>query len=187
MSYKKLIWMVCLAVILTGAWDARADSGQDLTPAESQPSATATNDFEADAEPVGVPSVSEEILPSLSRIGFSLLIIIAIIYGTVFLLKRLSGQRMGGGARGKTVTVIEQTYIAPKKSVCLLKMADRAVLVGITDTNINLLTECHWDDLPELQKQQIQRSEQGFTQVLTEAAGKLFRSKSAGGGSNETL
>lgn len=185
MSYRKLIWMVCLAVILTGAWDARADNGPSQTPAETQPPAT-TSQTASDSTAT-VPSVSQEILPTLSRIGISLLVIIVVIYGSVFLLKKLSGQRLGGGARGKTVKIIEQTYIAPKKSVCLLKMADRAILIGITDTNINLLTECNWDELPEMQKQQLQRSEQGFTQALTDAAGKLFRSRSGRGGSNETV
>lgn len=184
MSYKKLIWMVCLAVILTGAWDARAETGQNRTPAETQ---TPVVSPEADTTAAAVPSVTGDILPMLSRIGVSLLIIIVIIYGTVFLLKKLSGHRIGGGVRIKSVTVIEQTYIAPKKSVCLLKIADRAVLVGITDTNISMLTECNWDELPIEQKSQMQRPEQGFTQVLSDAAGKLFRNKGSRGGQNESL
>ncbi len=182
MFIKKLIWMVCLTVILSGAWDARAETGQNQTPAEPPPATASQNTTETDAT---VPSVTEEILPTLSRIGVSLLVIVVIIYATVFLLKKLSGNKIGGAGKNKTVTVIEQTYIAPKKSVCLLKIADRAVLVGITDTNINMLTECEWEDLPENQREQAEKSNQGFTQALTDAAGKLFKGSTQKEGSDE--
>ncbi|MEE9442135.1 MAG: flagellar biosynthetic protein FliO [candidate division Zixibacteria bacterium] len=133
-----------------------------------------------------VPSITSEVLPSLSRIGIALAVIVAIIYLTVFLLRKLSGNGLGRAARGKTVQVVEHTYLAPKKSVCLLKMADRAILVGITEANINLLTECEWDELPEENRQMITKSSKGFQNALTEAAGKLFKNRAVKGGGNET-
>jgi flagellar biosynthetic protein FliO len=121
-----------------------------------------------------IPSLTESVLPSLTRIALTLCVVVAIIYLTVFLLKKLSGNRAGGTGRGKTVQVIEQTYLAPKKSVCLLKLADRAVLVGITDTSINLLTEFDWETLPSDIVERAGRSQAGFQGILNEAAGRLF-------------
>jgi flagellar biosynthetic protein FliO len=103
-----------------------------------------------------------------------------IIYAAVFLLRRLSGSRLSGG-RGKTIQVIEQTYLAPKKSVCLLKLADRAVLIGITDTSINMLTELEWDSLPPEVVKKLTQPPTGFPGFLNEAAGKLFRGRSTKG------
>ncbi|MCK5126313.1 MAG: flagellar biosynthetic protein FliO [candidate division Zixibacteria bacterium] len=183
MKFKLVTWMICLAFVLLGAWEASADTDT------GQSQAVESGIFE-ELDSVGVaaplvPSVTEDILPSLSRIGMALIIIICVIYGTVFMLKKLSGKRLGGGGRFKTVTVIEQTYIAPKKSVCLLKMADRAVLVGVTDNTISMLTECNWDDLPEENRIQSRKSEVGFSQLLSSATGKLFGAKSTQGGSHE--
>jgi flagellar protein FliO/FliZ len=129
-------------------------------------------------------SLTGTILPSFTRIGISLAIIIGVIYASVFLLKRLSGQKIG--RRGKrTIEVVEQAFLAPKKSVCLLKLADRAVLVGITDNNINLLTEMPWDELPEDYIQKATVKNGGFHNFLSDAAGKLMgqrKNKGAGNG-----
>ena len=114
---------------------------ETVPPPESQAIGTET-------EASQMPSLTESVLPSLTRIGLSLCVIVAIIYLTIFLLKKLSGNRIGG-KKGTAIQVVETTYLAPKKSVCLLKLADRAVLVGITDNNINLLTELEWDSLPQ--------------------------------------
>jgi len=128
-----------------------------------------------------IPSVTETVLPSLTRIVFSLLIIVAIIYASVFLLKKLSGNRLGSGTRGKTIRVIEQTYLAPKKSVCLLKLADRAVLIGITDNTINMLTEISLDDLPEDITEAVTKQNLNFQGFLNNATGKLFGGRSKRG------
>ena len=122
------------------------------------------------------PSVTEMVMPSIGRIVLSLGIIILVIYATVFLLRKLSGGKVSGG-RGKTIQVIEQTYLAPKKSVCLVKMADRAVLIGVTDTTISLLTELDWDALPHETASKANPPQAGFQSVLAESLGKLFTGK----------
>jgi len=122
----------------------------------------------------GVPSLTGSILPSLTRIAITLCIVVAIIYLAVFMLRKLSGGRISGPGTGKTIRVIEQTYLAPKKSVCLLKLGDRAVLVGITETNINLLTELEWETLPAEALERINRRPTGFPGALNQAVGKLL-------------
>jgi len=126
-----------------------------------------------------MPSLTESVLPSLSRIAISLCIIVAIIYATVFVLRKLSGNRFGG-KRGSSIQIIEQTYLAPKKSVCLLKLADRAVLVGITDQNINLLTELEWEAMPQEAIERSVKQQSGFQGFLNDAAGRLWGGKNKG-------
>jgi flagellar biosynthetic protein FliO len=138
----------------------------------------------AENDPAVTPSMTDMLLPSLTRIGLSLLIIIGVIYISVFLMRRLSGRRTGGG-KGKTIQVIEQTFLSPKKSVCLLKLADRAVLVGITEANISLLTEMAWDELPKDFLQKATERRAGFQGFLAEAAGKLLGAKNNKGAGRE--
>jgi len=158
----------------------KADNPERLTEqAEEKPASS-----EPESDRVETPSMTDTVLPSLTRIGLSLLIIVGIIYISVFLLRRLSGRKAGGGG-GKTIRIIEQTYLSPKKSVCLLKLADRAVLVGITEANINLLTEMAWDELPQDFLQKATERRAGFQGFMVEAAGKLLGAKSNKGAKRE--
>lgn len=166
------IVIFCLLVCLIQC-GASSVFGQTLEPAAAGEIQNSTAAAATD-EVVEVPSVSEMLVPSLTRIALSLLAIIFIIYGVVYLLRRLSGNRLGGGRRNKTIQMVEQTYLAPKKSVCLLKMADRAVLVGITDTQISLLTEMEWEALPQDVQQSTDEKRPGFQGVLNDAVGRLF-------------
>lgn len=172
-----------LATVLAAACCGMALGGEaDTAVVTGQPAQTATiNDQEEEA----IPSLTESVMPSLTRIAITLCVVVFIIYLTVFLLKKLSGSRMGGVGKGKTVQVIEQTYLAPKKSVCLLKLADRAVLVGITDSSINLLTEFDWEALPSDVLDRVSRAPGGFHGILNEAASRLLGGKKAKGAGRE--
>lgn len=129
------------------------------------------------------PGLGDSVLPSLTRLGLSLLAIVAIIYATVFLMRKLSGNKIG---RGRTIQIVEQTFIAPKKSVCLLKLGDRVVLVGITDSNINMLTELDCDTMPPEYLNKIKERPAGFQGFLGDAAGRLFGNKKSGGANDAT-
>ncbi len=165
----RIAWFLAAVLIMAAVgvvYGNRSDTSAVVT--QNEPAADAGEQQDA------IPALTESVVPSLTRIALTLCVVVAIIYLTVFLLKKLSGSRAGGTGRGKTVQVIEQTYLAPKKSVCLLKLADRAVLVGITDTSINLLTEFDWDSLPGDIIERAGRTQAGFPGILNEAAGKLF-------------
>jgi flagellar biosynthetic protein FliO len=176
----RIAWLLAAVLIMAGVGIVYGNR-PDTAPAVTQQDTAAVSMGEEDA----VPSLTESVVPSLTRIALTLCVVVAIIYLTVFLLKKLSGSRAGGTGRGRMVQVIEQTYLAPKKSVCLLKLADRAVLVGITDTGINLLTEFDWESLPSDILERAGRTQAGFPGMLQEAAGKLFggrKEKGAGHG-----
>lgn len=172
------LWGVLAAPVLGDA--IKTDNPERLTEwTEEKPASSGP-----ESDRAVTPSMTDMVLPSLTRIGLSLLIIIGIIYISVFLMRRLSGRRTGGG-RGKTIQVIEQTFLSPKKSVCLLKLADRAVLVGITEANISLLTEMAWDELPQDFLQKATEKRAGFQGFLADAAGKLLRAKNNKGAGHE--
>jgi flagellar protein FliO/FliZ len=179
---KKSFWPLLLALMLAlGA----VVSAQDEVATQPESSPLTNQIGETENEAGEMPSLTESVLPSLTRIAISLIIIVAIIYATIFLLKKLSGNRIGG-RKGKAIEVVEQTYLAPKKSVCLLKLADRAVLVGITEQNINMLTEFNWEDLPEQTVEKGKRLQTGFPGLLNEAAGKLFGGRANKGAERES-
>jgi flagellar biosynthetic protein FliO len=176
MKGMNAIWTALLLMLLALGSTVAAEDG--VTNQTGPPAAIQTSN--SDGEQEKIPSLTESVLPSLSRIAISLGVIVVIIYLTVFLLRKLSGNRIGG-KKGNKIRIVEQAYLAPKKSVCLLKLADRAVLIGITDTKINLLTEFDWESMPEELTDKEGGIQAGFPGFLNEAAGRLFGGKKSKG------
>lgn len=145
-----------------------------------------TSDQTMDNPVGGTEGLSGMVLPSLTRIALSLMAIIGIIYGSVFLLRKLTGHRLGSGGHKGAIQLVEKTFLAPKKSVCLLKLADRAVLIGVTETNINLLTEFDWSELPQQTFAKPKGQPIKFQRMLNQAAGRLFNSRNRKEAGNES-
>ncbi|HWR82423.1 MAG TPA: flagellar biosynthetic protein FliO [Candidatus Deferrimicrobium sp.] len=80
-------------------------------------------------------------LPSLLRMAGALIVVVICIYVGLYLLKRLTTKRFSGNRRHCLIEVVETAGIAPKKSVSLIRVADKAVLVGVTDSHVTFLTE----------------------------------------------
>ncbi|NOY88198.1 MAG: flagellar biosynthetic protein FliO [FCB group bacterium] len=88
-----------------------------------------------------VPNFFSSTMPSLLKLVSALIVVIICIYFGIFLLKKLMGKKYSGNSRRNFLEVLETTYIAPKKSVTLLRVADKAVLIGMSESHIAVLTE----------------------------------------------
>ena len=80
------------------------------------------------------------------RMIASLLGIMSLIAGGVFLLKKFSPYR-GLGSGGKyQMTVMSKVSLGPKRYICLVKISDEILVIGITNTNISLLSKMRADE-----------------------------------------
>lgn len=71
------------------------------------------------------------------RIGFSLLIVFGLMWGLAKVARRpLSGHR-GTGA----LAVLNRQQLTRGSSVAVVRVADRALILGVTDTQVSLLGE----------------------------------------------
>lgn len=70
------------------------------------------------------------------RIGFSLLV----VFGLMWLLAKLAKRPLAGKAAG-TLAVLTRTQISRAASVAVVQVGDRALVVGVTDQQVSLLTE----------------------------------------------
>lgn len=86
-----------------------------------------------------VESVS--VMPSLLKLFSAMVLVIGLIYGVLYLFKKMMGNKYSGNGRGKVLEVLETTYLGPKKTVSLIRFADKAVLVGSTDGSMTALGE----------------------------------------------
>lgn len=83
---------------------------------------------------------------SIVKMLSALIIVVMAVYAGVFLLKKFmhsKQQRVNGKI---LLEVIETTYVGPKKTVSLLRVADKSVLVGVTDQHISVLSELDADE-----------------------------------------
>ena len=96
-------------------------------------------------------SVSEEVQeksPSTFGLFFRmvvvLLIVVALIYGFVWLLRKTSAHKAIDDPYLKEVANLT---LSPGKSVRIVALKDKAYIIGVTDSNINLISEVHDKDL----------------------------------------
>ena len=71
------------------------------------------------------------------RIAFSLLVVFGLMWGLARLARRPLGPRGGG----TTLSVIARQQLSRSASVAVVKVNDRALVLGVTEGQVNLLTE----------------------------------------------
>ena len=81
------------------------------------------------------------VLPSLVRIISALVIVVVCIYVGIFLLKKLMSKRHGRSTVNGNLEIIETIHIAPRKSVTLIRVGEKSILVGTTEGSMSLLCE----------------------------------------------
>lgn len=112
--------------------------------------------------------------PAIGKMIAALLIVLVVMYVAFLLLKRFTGGRMIGGKGKRALQVIEMASLAPKKAVAVVRVADKAVMVGITDHQINLLSELSADETAELLKQKaVEVNGTAFDDLLATATKKI--------------
>lgn len=136
---SRLAVLVIVIVALIGVLAINTDPAKAVKSSAAQTTTEAQGTGDGAGE--SVPSFYSSATPSLLKLFSALVVVVAAIYAGIFLLKRLMGKKYSGNRQSNLLEVIETTYIAPKKSVSLLRVADKSVLVGTSENQITVLTE----------------------------------------------
>jgi flagellar protein FliO/FliZ len=88
------------------------------------------------------------------RIVFSLLVVVALMWGLAKLAKRPLGLRKGG-----MIDVLGRQQLSRNASVAVVRVADKAMVLGVTDGQITMLTETDLAALEEYQHDEHVRRE----------------------------
>jgi flagellar biosynthetic protein FliO len=75
----------------------------------------------------------------LFKLFISLVVIIGLIYLTVFLLKKFNNRALPGG--NQIIKIIGRTYLTPKQSLYIVKLASTYAVLGVSDNSVNLIKE----------------------------------------------
>ncbi len=172
---KILLLLFIIIVVSTGFIITKfgaVSAGNDSTNAIAQAfNSKPNNDTEDNL--ITAPDPGSMIMPFIKLIG-ALLLVVAGIYGFIYLLKRMMGGKFSGNRKDNFIEVLETSYIAQKKSISLVRFADRAVLVGVGDAGINVLAELNPDETAKiLANQSLEKPVAGFKGVLHDARKSL--------------
>jgi flagellar biosynthetic protein FliO len=81
----------------------------------------------------------------------SVLLLIGMLYAGVYGMKVLSRRAGKAGLGSGAISVLHKTHIAPKKAIYVVKVGRKAMVVGVTDTQINHLSDLTEEELGSLE------------------------------------
>jgi flagellar biosynthetic protein FliO len=93
------------------------------------------------ADQQAVPESNTGMAGAVAKMVSALAVVIAAVFGGLYLLRKLMGKRTSKTGRSDVLDVIQTTYLGPHKTISLVKIGNRSVLVGVTETQIATLTE----------------------------------------------
>ena len=151
-----LSWWILVAVLNPGPLWAQDSTPIQAYPVEEKKVAVAIGDSSASlvvaSDTVTVaPSLDVSLLKEVSdaemsnweiasKLGMGLVLVILLAWGAVYLLRKSSvGQQFGGV--GQTIRIVERTYLSQKKAIYLVEIGDRTLALGVTEGQINALSE----------------------------------------------
>lgn len=144
--------------------------------AENEVSALATSveQVQTDAEESTYSGYASSSMPSMLKVGGALAVVILSIYLGVFILKRMMGKKYSGNKKHNILEVLETTYIGPKKTISLVRVAGKSVLVASTETQISMLTEMDSEETEEILRGiEVEIEPDAFQNMLSSASDKM--------------
>lgn len=72
------------------------------------------------------------------RLIGSAIFVLAVTGGLIIVVKKSAKAKNVGGKKAK-IEMLHQHFLGPKKSVALIQVAGEAILIGVTDNNINMI------------------------------------------------
>lgn len=103
----------------------------------------------------------------------ALIVVIVIVYLALYFLRRMMGRRYGHTAGGELLEILQTAYVGPHKAVSLVRIADRSVLIGVTDHQVSVLTELDAAETSKLLNAAGNGERESFADVLKKTVQKV--------------
>ena len=100
-----------------------------------------------------------------------LALILVLLIGGFYLMRRLMPSRIRGRLAGKGIKVLSQHALGPKRALTVVEVFGQVLLLGVTDQNISLLTKIDDTSLVEAGGEDGSGTDLGFGQALKRALG----------------
>ena len=131
------------------AGSARIDSNGSIAAADSMVQRLSRTGGGQEPHSLDLPYQPPDTVFSIKNISM-VLIVIGLLVLFLHFLRKFMFRPLGGGITGEQFRVIRQFHLGSKKSVALVRFADRLLLLGVTDSTITTLAEI--DDPEEVSR-----------------------------------
>ncbi len=173
MKRRSTYWISAVIVSISIVGLCMLNAGR--TDAVNQSAAAALTQSPTEVGIEGLSGLDDSVLPAIGKMTAALVIVIFAIYLGVWLLRRFTGRR--GNNNQRLLEVLETAYLGSKKSVALLRVADKSVLIGVTESGMSVLTELDADQtavaLSGPEKEALEGDD--FDRLFSSAAKRLQR------------
>jgi len=143
MKLRITVFTVIFILPFLGVWEL-LQAG--ILPVSGVADSAAVNEF------VGTKATFPDMTYMVVKMLISLAGIGGLIVGFIYLLKRFIFNRNNLPAAQGRITVLNTSYLAPKKSIHLVKVINRVLVVGVTEQSITTLSEFNGEDAEPLLK-----------------------------------
>ncbi len=127
------------------------------------------------AQASALPNFTELVFQTLVLLGF----IILIIYIVLFLLRKYVYKSQGGNS-GNALEILNISPLIPKKSVCVVKMVDRILVLGLTESGISALTEIEDPERQDKWERALKNSASGNSSPFARQLASFLRGNKIG-------
>ena len=110
------------------------------------------------------------------RLLASLLFVLALIVGGVYLLKKVPLYKRFAIGIKNPVSVLSSISLGQKRSISVVRVADEILILGLTNTNISILSKMKADEyynsedtVSKIEDREISESNKGFLEQLKKA------------------
>jgi flagellar biosynthetic protein FliO len=125
--------------------------------------------LQSDQAPAEVPDAGIGGM-TLKVVG-TVVLLIVVLYAGMYVMRVLSGRTGKGGFDSGAISVLHKSHIAPKKAIYVIRIGDRAMVVGVTDSQINHLADLSQEELSSLKTTERPRGQSFKQQLLGFALG----------------
>ncbi|MEE2754407.1 MAG: flagellar biosynthetic protein FliO [Candidatus Latescibacterota bacterium] len=95
--------------------------------------------------PIPIDSSLLDTTSLVAQTGLSLLVVVFLIWGAVQILKKFSPGAVAS-SKNSHIRVLDRAHIAPKKSIYVVQIGDKALALGISDQQMTPLTDLDLED-----------------------------------------
>ncbi len=117
---------------------ARCQAFAQVLPPAASPALTPT------AATAGEIAGAPDLANSLVQMLFGLALVIALLFGCLWVIRRLSAQRGGAAA----IQVLGAAAVGPRERVVLVQLGEQVLVLGVAPGSVNKLHEMKRDELP---------------------------------------
>jgi flagellar protein FliO/FliZ len=108
----------------------------------------------SDSASVPPPNIySPSLFGIVVKLIISMVVIVGLIYLSMYFLKKINSRAAGGGIIGDTIKIVGRTFLSPKQSLYLVKIGDRYAIIGATEQSVSMIGELSDEEAAKFENQ----------------------------------